>query len=285
MKKVFKRPALVLTALILAAGLAGCKNASGSEPEFEIEDGVLKKYRGESAEVIIPDGVTKIGGQAFENNLYVERVIIPEGVTEIGTMAFFYCSNLKSVEIPDTVTIIGNSAFYGCENLVDVRIPSGVTVIDFQVFAECTKLRDIEIPDGVTSIVSTAFHNTGIEYVEIPGSVEYLSGFRSCSKLQTVYIKEGVKHIQGSAFRNCENLETITIPSTIESIYYDAFEGCTALSSVNYNGTVEEWRELYGSTKIFEDIEDVIVLCTPGSIEYRKGEEVVGDESDASASE
>lgn len=282
MKKIFKRPALVLTALILAAGLAGCKNASGSEPEFEIEDGVLKKYRGESAEVIIPDGVTKIGSQAFtkigalDGNLYVERVIIPEGVTEIGTMAFFSCSNLKSVEIPDTVTIIGSTAFCGCENLVDVRIPSGVTVIDFQVFAECTKLRDIEIPDGVTSIVSSAFCNTGIEYVEIPGSVEYLSGFSSCSKLQTVYIKEGVKHIWDSgAFKNCENLETITIPSTIESIYDTAFKGCTALSRVHYNGTVEEWRELYGSTKIFEDIEDVIVLCTPGAIRYMKGIEVV----------
>lgn len=35
------------------------------EAEFEIENGVLKKYKGNSNSVIIPDGVTSIGDSAF----------------------------------------------------------------------------------------------------------------------------------------------------------------------------------------------------------------------------
>ncbi len=33
--------------------------------DFVIENGVLKKYTGTSADVIIPDGVTEIGDSAF----------------------------------------------------------------------------------------------------------------------------------------------------------------------------------------------------------------------------
>ena len=34
--------------------------------DFEIEDGVLEKYTGQDAEVVVPDGVTVIGESAFE---------------------------------------------------------------------------------------------------------------------------------------------------------------------------------------------------------------------------
>ena len=33
--------------------------------EFEIENGVLKRYTGPGGDVVIPDGVTSIGDQAF----------------------------------------------------------------------------------------------------------------------------------------------------------------------------------------------------------------------------
>lgn len=308
MKKIFKRPALVLTALILAAGLAGCKNASGSEPEFEIEDGVLKKYRGESAEVIIPDGVTKIKEFAFYHNWYIKNATIPEGVTEIGGLAFGECANLESVVIPSTVTIIDDGAFSDCNRLEAIEIPAGVTRICNSTFLRCYALKNvtipdsvitigkyafegcsltnsanIKIPDGVTSIGVRAFCDTGITDVEVPGSVEDLSGFQE-SKLQTVHIKEGVKRINEYAFSYCKKLETITIPSTIERIAYNVFEGCTALSSVNYNGTREKWKNLYNfESYSSKDIEHVTVSCMDGYIKYKKGE--VYEESDSSESE
>ena len=41
-------------------------------------------------------------------------VVIPEGVTEIGKEAFQGCTSLTSVVIPESVTKIGNYAFKRC---------------------------------------------------------------------------------------------------------------------------------------------------------------------------
>jgi hypothetical protein len=69
--------------------------------DFVIEDGVLRKYKGNDAEVVIPDGVTSIGSGVFSE-----------------------CINLTTITIPDSVTSIGDSAFYECTNLT-IHAPAG----------------------------------------------------------------------------------------------------------------------------------------------------------------
>ena len=44
----------------------------------------------------------------------IKKVIIENGVSYIGINAFIGCSNLTSVTIPNSVTSIGEYAFYGC---------------------------------------------------------------------------------------------------------------------------------------------------------------------------
>ena len=55
---------------------------------FEIEDGVLKKYTGTDAKVVIPEEVTSIGDSAFAHCGSMTSVVIPEGVTSIGCYTF-----------------------------------------------------------------------------------------------------------------------------------------------------------------------------------------------------
>ena len=55
--------------------------------EFEIENGVLKRYTGPGGDVVIPDGVTSIGDQAF-----------------------YLCGKMTSVTSP-------NSVSWGLENM------------------------------------------------------------------------------------------------------------------------------------------------------------------------
>ena len=44
----------------------------------------------------------------------IKKVVIADGVTNIGNNAFDMCNNLTSVTIPNSVTSIGNNAFNAC---------------------------------------------------------------------------------------------------------------------------------------------------------------------------
>lgn len=78
---------------------------------FVIEDGVLEEYTGPGGEVVIPQGVTRIGEGAFEGCSSLSGVVMPQGVMTIGESAFSGCTGLSSVVIPGSVTAIGEDAF------------------------------------------------------------------------------------------------------------------------------------------------------------------------------
>ena len=88
-------------------------------------------------EVIIEDGVTRIGNYAFADCWYLSSITIPSSVTSIGEYAFYNCKTLTSIEFPEggtsSLTSIGESAFYNCEALASVTIPEGVTSIILQL--------------------------------------------------------------------------------------------------------------------------------------------------------
>ena len=79
----------------------------------------------------------------FEGCSRLTSVTIPDGVTSIGGGAFQYCSSLTSVTIPDSVTSIGDYAFWGCSSLTGVTIPEGVTSIGDEAFSGCKNLKSL----------------------------------------------------------------------------------------------------------------------------------------------
>ena len=73
----------------------------------------------------------------------VKRVIIADGVTTIGDNAFNGCSSLTSVTIGNSVTTIGHEAFSGCTNLQKVNIGNSVKTIGRDAFDNCTSITQI----------------------------------------------------------------------------------------------------------------------------------------------
>ena len=142
---------------------------------FVIENGVLKEYKGQGGDVVIPEGVTNIGASAFSGCSSLASVVIPEGVTSIGDEAFYYCQSLTSVVIPEGVTSIGGEAFKYCSSLTSVVIPKGVKSIGNWAFSGWSSLASVVIPEGVTSIGGGAFWD--------------------CSSLTSIVIPEGVTSI------------------------------------------------------------------------------------------
>ena len=117
---------------------------SESGNKLLIIDHVLLKATGSTGDVIIPDGVTAIAGNAFKD-CEITSIVIPDSVTSIGERAFFECCSLGSVILPDTVTSIGNYAFYGCTSLKSVKMPSHLENIGFRLFQFCDALEEVHI--------------------------------------------------------------------------------------------------------------------------------------------
>ena len=99
-------------------------------------------------EIKIPEGVTKIGDNAFSWCLYLTEIRLPASVKTIGHYAFSYCTYLRVIKIPNSVTTIGEGAFWDCKNLREITIPDSVIKIGAVTFAFCPKLEEIYYPAG-----------------------------------------------------------------------------------------------------------------------------------------
>ena len=88
----------------------------------------------------------------------IKKVIIENGVTSIGDNAFYACSYITSITIPNSVTSIGSSAFSYCYDLPSVTIPNFVTTIGALAFRQCYGLTSVNIANSVTSIGDSAFY-------------------------------------------------------------------------------------------------------------------------------
>ena len=114
-----------------------------NQSNFEILDGVLCKYTGRSAEVVIPEGVWSIGWGAFADKKSIRSLVLPEGMLRIGVEAFAGCSELTTVTVPMSLESILSGAFAGCEKLTGLSLPEGVDVAP-NAFEGCTSLGEIQ---------------------------------------------------------------------------------------------------------------------------------------------
>ena len=161
--------------------------------DFKIRDGVLLKYAGKAANVIVPDKVRIIGEEAFKGNGWIRSVVLPEGIREIRREAFFMAQNLEKINFPSSLDTIWSAAFQGCSSLKDIRLPESLRSIGNDCFAYCRGLTEVEIPSGVREIYGGAFYK--------------------CTSLTRIRIPEGVK-FHALVFSGCTAIEHFDIPET-----------------------------------------------------------------------
>ncbi|GHV43712.1 hypothetical protein AGMMS49546_26110 [Spirochaetia bacterium] len=136
---------------------SGGKN-TGGDKDFTVEltqDGkgvAITGYTGKTVAVKIPATiqgmpVREIWAEAFMIKFSITSVVIPDSVTYIGNNAFQQCG-LTSVTIGSGVTFIGDAAFAG-NNLTSVVIPNSVTSIGVAAFS-LNNLTSVTIGSGVS---------------------------------------------------------------------------------------------------------------------------------------
>jgi hypothetical protein len=128
---------------------------------------------GETEGVIIPQGVTSIGNQAFYNWLANNQpLVIPDSVTSIGIAALSdWISNNQPLTIPNSVTSIGEGAFSGwSSNTHPLVIPDSVTSIGEGAFSgwELVPYVEMRAITPPTLIDANAFGNQNDAPIYVP---------------------------------------------------------------------------------------------------------------------
>ena len=186
--------------------------------------------------VVIKDGVTSIGNNAFFDCGGMRSVALPNSLISIGEGAFFACVSLTSVVLPDSITSIGEGAFGDCDNLASVVLSNNMTKIADALFESCTNLTDVVIPDGVTNIGEGAFFACrSLTSILFPDSVISIGAyaFQRCDSLTNVTFSKNLTYIGDNAFEKCDCLTSVYIPDSTYSICKEAFAYCKSLTNVS----------------------------------------------------
>ena len=190
----------------------------------------LDENGNEVTELVIPDGVTRIGNSAFRNAIYLKSITVPNSVTEIQAAPFSGCGNLESITIP--ITTRKETSSYGT-----YYYPLG------------------------------SFFGKGSgygSYVEViqPYTYHDSSTYSFPANLKSVTINGN--SVESYAFRNCKNLTSITFTENVTSISASAFQGCAGITSLTVDANNPKYHS--AGNCLIETESKTLVLGSANSI-------------------
>jgi len=217
--------------------------------------------------VVIPDTVTKIGNNAFQNNA-LSHVKLPSHLEHIGDLAFngnvleevilpdslhsfgvgtFSLNRIRKVRFPEKLEVIPKGIFSRNIQLEEVELPKTVKIIEDSAFVGCP-IQEITLPEDLEEIGSKAFLSHRIRNLWIPASVKKIGSqaFANNKKFRTlrqIYLEEGVEEIGNNAFKSAL-VEELYIPKSLKKLDQTAF-----------NDNMNEEKELV-KTKIYTALEE-----------------------------
>lgn len=163
-------------------------------PVTAIEQGALAQSP--FTEIVLPDLLKIIDGNAFMNCQYLEKINFPEGLEYIGERAFWNCNSITDLTLDCPNLVIAGGAFSelrglktaninardicesavsNCKCLESITLGDSVENIKYGAFGGNIRLTDINIPNNVKTIGQEALVN--FTSVTIPPTVEIIGTY------------------------------------------------------------------------------------------------------------
>ena len=298
-----------LDALLVASGHCGANvtwtlnnlgtlkiSGQGAMDDYDDTETIpWKDYRTQINQVVVENGVTRIGEYAFWDCYQMTSVSIGDTVKTIGAWAFESCYTLTGVVLPDSVNTVEHYAFGSCKNLQSVAIGSGIRTIESQAFDYCKNLKTVTIgaPEIVVDTWTRCFpENAAVTYAPADDNVvcetwnigsydetdvtatlyasgrlviEGRGGFDQSpwsKKITSVEIKDGITGIGSQVFENCRSLRSVTMADSVTSVEWRAFRVCTAMEAIHLS---ENLKYIRGYA--FEGCSALKSLVIPNSVQ------------------
>ena len=228
---------------------------------------ILSTYNGKPVKEVVM--------HAFKDCTTLKTVVVENGITIIGEEAFSGCINLESISVPfvgTSATATGKDSLFGAifdksekgdgynrAYTQDINI-SNLSTWEYWL---PNKLKTVAITDGTSLPYGALIRCTYVETVTLPDTLKTVSydAFWGCSGLKNVYIPEGVTTIGEKAFENCSALTEIVVPSTVTLIENKAFAGCSSLKTI----TLPFAGRALSATNNYEKVFGYIFGYTKGS--------------------
>lgn len=174
---------------------------------------------------IIPEMAFYGCGQSNLGNSSLKKVILPEGVTTIGNDAFIF-AGITEIVLPTTLEIIGNSSFRRTE-ILTLSLPQGLKTIGMSAFYWCSYLTQLIIPSSVTSIGDNSLPSNDNTTVVLEGATYSLLTY---DKFADYYDLNYVSLLLPSVIEN-------SIASGVKNActFEDVHMGMTSTPKVYYN--------------------------------------------------
>ena len=184
--------------------------------------------------LVIPETVTSLNQCAlFSGNKKLKSIVIPSGVTSIGGETFYQCTALTNVSLPDGIKSFSYSAFSGCAALESITIPASTTSISTSWLSGCNALESVIVrqtkPMEIESAVFTSnIYSNAILFVPT-GRSKYFkeaNGWSSFAIIKEIDM-EGIE-ISDSPYENIEENQMVLGYYTSDAISESSYGGSYA---------------------------------------------------------
>lgn len=154
--------------------------------------------------VIIPQGITTLGGATFRECHSLCAIVLPKGFTTSSTYLFYRCYALSVASLPDTILELNTYFFYETPQLI-ISLPPSLTTLNANSLSGIPA-PVIVVPNSVTFIGAIALGGgfSRLEYHflrETPPTLDNTNAFLNISDECIIYVPAG----SGSQYRNATN--------------------------------------------------------------------------------